>query len=377
MLPSDLVLPPLHRPSGPGARSSNFPPRAGGLAGLVGVTLAVVAALLSGCATDSAKATPGQGPGVAGRWAIVIHAGAGVIPRTVSAQEREEHLRSLRAALAEGADRLARGEPALDVVQVVVRILEDDPRFNAGRGAAYTSAATHELDASIMDGRTLAAGAVAGVRTVRNPIVLARLVMERTPHVLLMGDGAERFADETGVERVANEWFNTPHRRRMLDQWRARQERRAEGVPHAPESFGTVGAVALDARGHLAAATSTGGMTGKRPGRVGDSPIIGAGTYASDASAAISGTGTGEQFIRHTVARDIAARVELAGQSLEDAARHVVFRVLRPDDGGIIGVGRDGTIVMVFSTEGMFRGAADHTGRFQVGIWDELFDGRR
>jgi beta-aspartyl-peptidase (threonine type) len=344
---------------------------------MLAVAVAWLAACLGGCMSGTSAASTSPEPGATGRWAIVIHGGAGVIPRGVSEQEREEHLRSLRTALAEGADRLARGEAALDVVQAVVRILEDDPRFNAGRGAAFTSAGTHELDASIMDGRTRAAGAVAGVRTVRNPIVLARLVMERTPHVLLMGDGAERFADEMGVERVPNEWFSTPHRRRLLDQWRARQERRAEGGSSDIQTSGTVGAVALDVRGHLAAATSTGGMTGKRPGRVGDSPIIGAGTYASDASAAISGTGTGEQFIRHTVARDIAARVELAGQSLEDAARHVVFRVLRPDDGGIIGVGRDGSIVMVFSTEGMFRGAADHTGRFQVGIWDELVDGRR
>ncbi len=341
------------------------------------VVLALVMLLIPlGCA--SGRASAGAVPSVTGRWALAIHGGAGVIDRGASAAERASYERSLEAALRHGRAMLAGGSSALDTVESVVRLLEDDPNFNAGRGAVFTYEGGHELDASIMDGSTLACGAVAGVRTVRNPIGLARLVMDRSPHVLLMGDGAERFADVHGVERVDNAWFGTPRRR---EQWEKRRREidgtsGLESSPHGERrdrrpGYGTVGAVALDGAGRLASATSTGGMTCKRFGRVGDSPIIGAGTYA-DTHVAVSCTGTGEEFIRHGVARQIALIVELQGQSVRRAAERVVHERLKPDDGGVIVVGSDGQIAMVFNSDGMFRGAADDRGRFEIGIWDEL-----
>ncbi|MBY0313074.1 MAG: isoaspartyl peptidase/L-asparaginase [Phycisphaerales bacterium] len=336
----------------------------------IALCLVLLAALPLGCASVQ------KGPS-APQWALAIHGGAGVIDRDATSTERDQYTRSLVSALENGRSMLIAGASAVDAVESVVRQLEDDPLFNAGRGAVYTYEGTHELDASIMDGSTLACGAVAGVRTVRNPIGLARRVMERSPHVLLIGDGAERFADMQGVERVENTWFDTPRRR---EQWEKRR-REMDAAPassasfkplHDPRAaFGTVGAVALDVHGKLAAATSTGGMTCKRWGRVGDTPIIGAGTYA-DTHAAISCTGTGEEFIRHGVARQIALIVELQGQSVQRAAERVVFDRLKPDDGGVIVVGRDGSIAMVFNSDGMFRGAADSAGRFDVGIWKDL-----
>jgi beta-aspartyl-peptidase (threonine type) len=263
-----------------------------------------------------------------------------------------------------GRDRLARGDSSLDVCEAVVRTLEDNPMFNAGKGAACNENGGHELDAMIMDGSTMACGAVAAVTTVKNPVSLARLVMQRTRHVLLMGDGAERFATTMAVERVPNSWFTTAARQRMLEQ--VLQER-ARKVPGA--NSGTVGCVALDRQGRLAAATSTGGLTGKQFGRVGDSPIVGAGTYA-DAYAAVSGTGTGEQFLRHTVARTIAARMQFAGDSLMAAATAVVMHTLEPDDGGVIAVDAGGNAVAVYNSDGMYRGLADSRGRFEVAIFE-------
>ena len=313
-------------------------------------------------------------------WAIAIHGGAGVISKDLSEDIRAGYEASLEAALSHGTERLAAGESALDVVEAVVQILEDDPRFNAGRGAVYTAEGVHELDAAIMDGRNRAAGAVAGVTTVRHPISLARLVMDETSHVLLMGAGAEAFADETDLERVTNEWFDTDNRRRQLERAREREAERASterasanqttSLEEKASRYGTVGAVALDKEGNLAAATSTGGMTNKRFGRVGDVPVIGAGTYADNATAAISCTGTGEQFIRHVVAHQIASRMELAGESLHDAASYVVHQRLDPGDGGIIAVSHTGEIALVFNSSGMFRGAADANGRFEVAIWE-------
>lgn len=312
----------------------------------------------SGAATDSARP----------EWALAIHGGAGVISKTLPDSVRAAYEASLEAALAHGRDLLAGGAQALDVVEAVVRVLEDDPRFNAGRGAVFTADGVHELDAAIMDGRDRSAGAVAGLRTVRNPISLARKVMENTSHVLLMGEGAEAFADQMGVERVDNRWFDTDNRRRQLD--RARQREASLLTPTPASRYGTVGAVALDRDGNLAAATSTGGMTNKRFGRVGDVPVIGAGTYADNTTAAISCTGTGEQFIRHVVAHQIASRMELAGESLNEAATFVVHQRLNPEDGGIIAVSHTGEIAMVFNSSGMFRGAADASGRFEVAIWE-------
>jgi beta-aspartyl-peptidase (threonine type) len=293
-------------------------------------------------------------------YAIAIHGGAGNIPRDKPEEEVERYKTALRESLELGRGLLAEGAAALDVVEQVIRRLEDDPLFNAGRGAVFNHEGQHELDASIMDGSTLACGGVAGVTTVRHPITLARHVMQDTKHVLMAGAGAERFADEAGVERVEPVWFSTPRRREALE--RAREEDRKE------REHGTVGVVVLDREGHLAAGTSTGGLTNKRYGRVGDSPIIGAGTYADDRSCAVSGTGRGEEFIRRAIARSIAARVEWDGLDVEAAAEEMIG-TLEPGDGGVIVVGRTGEIAMVFNTTGMYRGAADSNGRFEVAIW--------
>ena len=303
-------------------------------------------------------------------YAIAIHGGAGVIEKTATPEERESYLASLTKALREGHDRLARGDAALDVVEAVVRILEDDPNFNAGKGAVFTAEGTHELDASIMNGANLACGAVAGVQTVKNPISLARLVMEKSPHVMLAAEGAEQFASAMNVERVDPSYFDTPRRLKGLEKWRQEQEEKAKEAQNPEKPRGTVGCVVLDRHGNLAAATSTGGMTGKRFGRVGDSPVIGAGTYASNETCAVSCTGTGEEFIRHAAAFQVSAIMRYTGASVERAAHTVIFERLKADDGGLIAVSRNGEIAMPYSTLGMFRGAADSTGRFEVKIWE-------
>lgn len=308
-------------------------------------------------------------------FAIAIHGGAGVISKDIAPEIRDGYLASLEEALSIGRDILAEGGTAMDAVVATIIFLEDDERFNAGKGSVYTSEGTHELDASIMDGRDLNAGAVAGVRTVKNPIVLARKVMEETRHVMFAGEGAEQFADQTNVTRVENSWFNTERR---FQQWQRAQERASVLPDHTGndltqfqnDKFGTVGAVALDRDGNLAAGTSTGGMTNKMPGRVGDAPIIAAGTYADNATVAVSATGHGEKFIRNAVAYQIAAIMEYQGSSLQEAARIVIREKLDEGDGGIIAVDRLGTIVMEFSSPGMFRGAADSDGLFEVAIWE-------
>ena len=328
------------------------------------LALFLVLAFAGGLASASAAARAAEGPRPA--WALALHGGAGEIPRDLPEAKKRAYLDALGAALADGRERLARGERAVEVVAALLRRFEDDPLFNAGQGAVFTADGAHELDASIMDGASLACGAVAGVTTVRHPISLARLVMEKSPHVLMAGAGAERFADAMGVERVPNAWFDTPERRQQLDKWRQRQA--AEGA--AAKGHGTVGAVALDRAGHLAAATSTGGTTGKRWGRIGDSPIVGAGTYADDRTVAVSCTGSGEEFIRHGVARELAALVEYAGKTPQQAADRLIHETLKPGDGGLVALGRDGAIVFSFSTLGMYRGAADANGRFEVAIWE-------
>ena len=305
-------------------------------------------------------------------YAIAIHGGAGTVPRTMELEKIAAYEAALKKALQRGRDQLVAGGTAIDVVEDVVRLLEDDPLFNAGKGAVFTHDGTHELDASIMDGKTLGCGAVAGVKTVKNPISLARLVMTKTRHVLLVGDGAEAFAREVSVERVDNAWFDTERRR---EQWQelVTKEReaaaRGDATPLDAGTKGTVGAVALDQHGHIAAATSTGGMTNKRWGRAGDSPIIGAGTYANDATAAVSCTGTGEEFIRHAVARTVHARMELLREPLDVAAQRSLDQ-LQKGDGGLIAVDKNGTLALPYNTEGMYRGAADSRGRFDVAIWD-------
>jgi beta-aspartyl-peptidase (threonine type) len=323
------------------------------------------ALLLAACA-GGAPPQP-TAPSAAPGWAIALHGGAGTLDPTTPEAELQGYRDALRAALTIGRDRLARGDDAVDVCEAVVRVLEDDPHFNAGRGAVLNARGVHELEAAIMDGSTLAAGAVTGLRTVKNPVSLARLVMTKTRHVLLGGDGAEEFATGQAVERVPNEHFTTERRRRLLDE--ALRERAAASKPGGTGS-GTVGCVVRDQRGKLAAATSTGGLTAKMPGRIGDTPLVGAGTYA-DAFAAVSGTGTGEQFMRHAVARTITARMQFGGQSLAEAAHAVVFTTLRQGDGGVIAVDRDGTIAMPFNSTGMYRGAADASGRFEVRIFAE------
>jgi len=329
------------------------------------VAVILAATFLAACA---ASPTTPRAPA----YAIAIHGGAGTIPKDTPPDQRDAYLATLKAALDHGQARLARGDSALDVVESVVRILEDDPKFNAGKGAVYTEDGRHELDASIMDGRTLACGAVGAVRTIKHPISLARLVMEKTTHVLLIGDGAEAFADATGVDRVPNSYFDTPKRYEALQ--KALEERKKAAPSTAPtpadKPRGTVGCVALDTRGNLAAATSTGGMTAKRFGRVGDTPIIGAGNYADNRTCAVSCTGTGEEFIRHVIAHDVSARMLYKGQSLADAADAVIFQTLKPDDGGLIAVSKDGDIAMPYSSAGMFRAAADSRGRFEVAIWE-------
>jgi beta-aspartyl-peptidase (threonine type) len=296
----------------------------------------------------------------AGRFALVIHGGAGVIEREALGADDEREIRAaLEAALEAGHAVLSRGGTALDAVEAAVVTLEESPRFNAGKGAVYNAEGRHELDASIMEGHTRRAGAVAGVTTVRNPIRLARAVMEHSPHVMLIGEGAEKFADgQPAIERVGNDWFDTETRFQQLK--RAQERERAEAAGAADlkgKYFGTVGAVALDVHGHIATATSTGGMTNKKWGRVGDSPVIGAGTWADD-RCGVSGTGWGEFFIRNAVAHDICARVAYRGDTLQQAADEVIMRVV-PElggDGGAIALDHEGNIAMPFNTSGMYRG---------------------
>lgn len=327
----------------------------------------LVVSMLSFSACQGGPSARSDGPVAA--WAIAIHGGAGTLDKNTPKERLAEYEAALTRALTLGRDRLAKGESALDVCEAVVRVLEDDPHFNAGVGAVFNEQGEHELDASIMDGATLQCGAVAGVRTVKNPISLARRVMTQTRHILLMGDGAEQFATAQGVERVPNSHFDTEHRRKILEEVLRERARTGALVPNRIEhGYGTVGCVARDVNGKLAAATSTGGLTAKRWGRVGDTPLIGAGNYANGV-AAVSCTGTGEQFMRHVVARSLAARMELAGETLEQAARAMVFDTLRPDDGGLIAVDQAGNVVAPFNSSGMYRGLADANGRFTVRIF--------
>jgi beta-aspartyl-peptidase (threonine type) len=302
-------------------------------------------------------------------YAIAIHGGAGAVPRATLSAERERVYRAgLEAALDGGYAILERGGSSLDAVATAVHILEDDPSFNAGRGAALTRDGAAELDAAIMDGRHMRAGAVASVRHVKNPVDLARRVMEKSRHVLLVGAGAEEFALEEKFQLVPNHYFRTAERLEQLE-FEQQGERVSDLVPPAPQ--GTVGAVARDAEGNLAAATSTGGMTNKRPGRVGDSPIIGAGTYARNGVCAVSATGHGEYFIRAVAAYHVCAAVEYRGLTLQQALHELLHEVLRSlgGDGGLIAVDRNGQVVMDFSTEGMFRGTRDASGRREIAIY--------
>jgi L-asparaginase / beta-aspartyl-peptidase len=310
----------------------------------------------------------------AGPLVLVIHGGAGVIdPARMTAAKEASYRAGLAAALDGGYHVLESGGSSLDAVTAAVRIMEDDPQFNAGRGAVLNHAGDAELDAAIMDGAARRAGAVAAVRHVKNPIELARLVMEKSPHVMLVAEGAEDFALEQGLVLMPKSYFRVPWREQQLQE--ALQAEKA-GRPSAPRgapgsaSMGTVGAVALDRFGNLAAATSTGGLTNKLPGRVGDSPLIGAGTYADNASCAVSGTGEGEYFIRAVVAYDICALVAYRHLKLADAVHEALGKVhAAGGSGGVIALDRAGDVVMDFNSIGMFRGARDSRGRRELGMY--------
>lgn len=285
-------------------------------------------------------------------WSLAVHGGAGVNRGEALVDDRAAEIRAALAhVLAAGARLLERGAGSIDAVEEAVRLLEDSPLFNAGRGSVFTARGEIELEAAIMDGRTLAAGAVAGLRGIRNPVVLARRVMERSPHVFLHGDGALAFAAAEGIETVDERWLWTEHR------WNALEAARKAGTT-PPGALGTVGAVALDVHGNLAAATSTGGLTGKWAGRIGDSPIIGAGCYASNDSCAVSCTGRGEHFIRATIARDIAAMIEYGGKNARAAATFAIEQRLERvgGEGGVIVVDTAGRIVFACDTDVMLRG---------------------
>lgn len=301
---------------------------------------------------------------------MVIHGGAGPLPKAEMTPELEKQYRDdLEASLKAGHSVLKGGGEAVAAVEAAIRVLEDSPRFNAGKGAVFTHDGKNELDASIMDGGTGKAGAVAGVTTVKNPITAARTVMEKSKHVMMIGKGAERFAEEEGLEIVDPSYFRTEKRWQELQ--KALEKEKAKGAAKRPY-LGTVGAVALDRGGHLAAGTSTGGMTNKKFGRVGDSPIIGAGCFAEDASCAVSATGHGEYFIRHVVAHDIAARVKYKGQSVREAAEAVIHGVLNADagEGGVIVLDAKGNWTAPFNSEGMYRGTITEDGTVHIDIYE-------
>jgi beta-aspartyl-peptidase (threonine type) len=326
----------------------------------LGIFIAMAGSITGAAETETPTAESPSGE----RWAIAIHGGAGGQPTKWTEQRRQARTRGLQDALKIGSDVLATGGSSLDAVEAVIRSLEDNAQFNAGRGAVLTKAGKAELDASIMDGESRGCGAIAGVTTVKNPISTARRVMTDTKHVLLAGPGADAFAKSQGMPLVKPDYFLS---------------RNIIGVPLGSPSddprHGTVGCVALDRAGHLAAGTSTGGTTKKLPGRVGDSPIVGAGTFADDQSCAVSGTGIGEEYIRNAVAYDIAAQMLYANRSLDSAVTEVMTKRLKPGDGGLICVSRDGQIVMQHNTPGMSCAAADSAGRFETFL--QLSDGGR
>lgn len=338
----------------------------------------LMAATLAGVTAEAQPARP--------KWAIVVHGGAGVIEKGSLSAAQEKAYRDAMAKAAEaGGAVLRRGGSALDAIEAAIHLMEDDPLFNAGRGAVFSAEGRNELDASIMDGSTLAAGAVAGLTRTRHPISAARAVMERSPHVFLMGEGADAFAKSQGLEQVDPSYFFTESRWqglvRSLERQKLPAPTRPAGAPRAPDArselihregkYGTVGVVALDQKGNVAAGTSTGGTNGKRWGRIGDAPVIGAGTYASNRSCAVSATGTGEYFIRLTVARTVCALVELKGMSLQAAADEVIQKQLTEmkGDGGVIAVTPDGQLAWSFNTSGMYRARLSETQPLQVGIY--------
>ena len=348
------------------------------------ISIFVLALMLFSCKNDTAKTADVSEPEPQRpEFAIVIHGGAGTILKKNMTPEKEAAYKAkLEEAIRTGYDILKNGGSSLDAVEKTINVLEDSPLFNAGKGAVFTNAETNELDASIMDGSTLNAGASAGTKTVRNPINLARAVMEHSPHVMMAGTGAETFAAEQGLEIVDPSYFYTENRFKSLQRIKDSEKveldhddnKSAFYDPEIKDSkFGTVGCAALDKNGNLAAGTSTGGMTNKRWGRVGDSPIIGAGTYANNNTCAVSSTGWGEYFIRAMVAYDISALMEYKGMSLQDAAREVIQKKV-PElggDGGIVAVDKNGNVAMEFNTEGMYRATMNDKGELIIKIYKE------
>jgi beta-aspartyl-peptidase (threonine type) len=315
-------------------------------------------------------------------FAIVIHGGAGtILKKNMSPELEAQYKAKLEEAVQVGYEILKNGGSSLDAVEKAINVMEDSPLFNAGKGAVFTNQGKNELDASIMDGKTLKAGAVAGVTIVKNPINLARAVMEKSEHVMLAGEGAEFFAKQNGIELVNPAYFYTEERYKSL--LKAQEKERIEldhsdGAsfydPFAKDNkFGTVGCVALDKNGNLAAGTSTGGMTNKKWGRIGDTPIIGAGTYANNNTCGVSSTGWGEFFIRNVVAYDISALMEYKGLSLEDAAKEVIQKKLTKlgGDGGIVAMDKNGNITMEFNTAGMYRASINTKGELMIGIYEK------
>jgi len=307
---------------------------------------------------------------------LAIHGGAGTIERSTMTPEKEREYRAgLERALTAGYEILKRGGSSLDATEAAVRVLEDDPHFNAGRGSVFTSAGTNEMDASIMDGKTLKAGAVGSVQHIKNPINLARLVMETSPHVMLDCAGAEAFAKANGIELVDQKYFFTQQRWDDLQKMKAAEKNRASGDGTSffitnQNRHGTVGAVALDKDGNLAAATSTGGTTNKMPGRIGDTPVIGAGTYANNQTCAVSCTGDGEYFIRVAAAHEVSALMQHRGIKLQEAAQTALDAVKQlGGTGGLIAIDKNGEIASPFNTTGMYRGYVDPKGKFVVEIY--------
>lgn len=301
------------------------------------------------------------------RWSLAIHGGAGSMrPGLFTSDQEAAYRAGLEAALDAGSAVLAKDGRALDAVEAAVVALEDDPLFNAGRGSVFNYEGGNEMDAAVMDGACRAAGAVAGVTTTKNPVKAARAVMEKTPHVILSNAGANRFSAENGIEQAPPEWFATDERRRQWEEFRAKKT----GWFDVDLKYGTVGAVALDSHGHVAAATSTGGLTGKRWGRIGDSPVFGAGTYADDRACAVSATGTGESFIRAAAAHEIGARMRFAGESAQQAAEAVIAEIgAMGGEGGVIVAAPDGSATFAFNTPGMFRGRATSGGLRETAIF--------
>ncbi|HUN83872.1 MAG TPA: isoaspartyl peptidase/L-asparaginase [Terracidiphilus sp.] len=349
-----------------------------------GFVIATVAAV---CAQ---MATAQQQP--AHHWAIVVHGGAGVIERSKLGPEGDSAYRAgIRKAIEAGAKVLDQGGSSLDAVEAAIHVFEIDPLFNAGRGAVFTSEGKNEMDSAIMDGFTLKAGAVADVTHTKHPISLARAVMEKSPYVMMVGPGAEAFGASVGVEQADPSYFFTESRWQSLVRQLTKEGKpvppRPIGAPppgptvpvgmleEGPDThmYGTVGVVALDKEGHIAAGTSTGGLQGKMPGRVGDSPIIGAGTYASNQSCAVSGTGTGEFFIRLGVAREVCNLVEFRGMRLQQAADEVIHKELEAlhGDGGVIAITPDGQMAWSFNTPGMFRAKLAEGGKLEIGVYND------